>query len=213
MPQLLVFKHCVRFEPRERPAIEDVVRRLERIIEDREAAPATEQGGDPLVMAGNSPADLPSPWHTSPRIATIMESFTSRIEDLKLRTKLNELCKLVEADLGVQTTSPLNGVYNVSNLLRFLYQSEMDVGDARAQIVLNSNARLEFKMDAKRKHIVSDDLSFDKLPRLGELQQYQPTNKMVGRAKDGRVISYTKFGANMHNLKEAFTIEEYVDGQ
>ena len=32
-----VFKHCVKFEPRERPAMVDVVRRLGKIIEDANA--------------------------------------------------------------------------------------------------------------------------------------------------------------------------------
>ena len=59
-----------------------------------------------------------------------------------------------------------------------------------------------------------NDLSFDKLPRLAEFQKYQRTNQFVGRAKDGRVISYINWGSRFHprGLKKAFSVDEYVDG-
>ena len=144
-----------------------------------------------------------------------METFISRLEDQESRAKLEELRKHVTADLGAQATEPLSGVYNAARLLPFLYQSEMDVGDARTQTILNFNARQEFEMDAKRKLIVGNDLSFDSLPRLAEYRKFQPANQFVGRAKDGRPISYVNFGSqcDVEGLKKAFSVEEYVEGR
>ena len=192
--------------------MEEVVRRLEMIIEEAETAPA--KAGDkigPRVLSKKREIELLSPWKSSSKVATAFETFTSRIEDPELRTKIGELCKLVEGDLGSKATNPLTGVYNAPRLLRFLYSTEMNVGDARTQIVLNSNARLEYKMDAKREHIVTGDLSYDRLPRWAELQKYQPTNQLIGRGRDGSAISYINFGSNLAAMKEAFTVEEYID--
>ena len=193
--------------------MENVVRKLEKIIEDSEAKPERAAYG-PLVMAGTS-TDASSPWISSSKVANAMQTLTSRIDDVELRTKLVELCKAVEADLGPQATDPASGVYNAARLLRFLYQTEMDVGEARTQTVLNFNARKECNMDAKRELIVSNDLSFDTLPRLAEYRKFQPANQFVGRAKDGRVISYINFGSqcDLEGLKKVFSVEEYVEGK
>ena len=117
------------------------------------------------------------------------------------------------ADLGAQATEPLSGVYNPVRLFQFLCIAEMDVRDAANQIVLNFNARLEFKLDAKRERIVREDLSFNTLPRMLEYIRYQPFNPFVGRAKDGRAISYLNFGdkCDFEGLGKAFSVDEYID--
>ena len=116
--------------------------------------------------------------------------------------------------LGAQATEPLSGVYNPARLFRFLCIAEMDVRDARNQIVLNFNARVEFELDAKRERIVREDLSFNTLPRMLEYIRYQPFNPFLGRAKDGRAVSYLNFGdkSDFEGLKKAFTVDEYMDG-
>ena len=207
--------------------MEEIVRRLERIIEDIEDAeavrakrrqasghrPRPETG--PRVLHDKSKA-LASPWCSrGSRVATALETLVSRIEDANLRTNLEVLCKHVEADLGPQATDAVSGVYNPARLLRFLHQSEMDVDDARAQVVLNFNAREEFAMDAKRERVVSEDLSFSSLPRMGEYRKYQPGSTCAGFGKDDRVISYECFGRewDVDGVKKAFPVEEYVEGR
>ena len=208
-----VLKHCVKFEPRQRPAMQDVVRRLENIIEAQAAKAAFWKAG-PLVLADRPMAES-SPWRTSSEVMKAMETFTSRIENVDLRTKLNELHKHVEADLGPQATDPHSGVYNPARLLRFLHLNDTNVADARTSIVLNSNARHEFKMDVKRALIVGEDLNFEGLPRSGELQKCQPNNPWIGRTKSGQVVSYINWGArcNYDALKETFSVVEYIDGR
>ena len=159
-----LFKQCVRFQPRERPSMQDVVRRLEKIIQDAEAARAKFCTSSRPKNLSDTLRSLSSPWSVSQKVTAAVESFSSRFTDPELQPKLVELRKLVDADLGPEVTEPLAGVYSATNLLRFLRMCENDVNDARTQVVLNSNARLEFKMDAKREHIVCDDLSFDTLP-------------------------------------------------
>ena len=70
-------------------------------------------------------------------------------------------------------------------------------------------------MDAKRELIVSNDLSFDTLPRLAEYRDFQPVNQFLGRAKDGRLVTYLNFGSqwDVEGLKKAFSVEEYVEGR
>ena len=223
--------------------MEDVVRRLENIIEDahaineeliKKSGPAKLSAASMARRLGNitenanasnevlakngAPVTLTaasSPWRTSSRVATAMETFTSRIENVDLRTKLNELQKHVEADLGPQATDPHSGVYNPARLLRFLLLNDMNVADSRTSIVLNSNARHEFKMGAKRMLIVRDDLNFGGLPRWGELQKCQPSNPFIGRTKTGQVLSYINWGARckFDALKKIFSVVEYIDGR
>ena len=206
--------------------MEEIVRRLECIIQDIEDAEAVRakrrqaSGHDRRLISGpRVEADkfkaLASPWCSrGSRVANALETLVSRIEDANLRTKLEVLCKHVEADLGPQATDTLSGVYNPARLLRFLYQSEMDVDDARAQVVLNFNAREEFAMGAKRERVVSEDLSFGSLPRIKEFRKYQPGNNFVGFGKDGSKISYEHFGreCDLDGMKKAFSVEEYVEG-
>ena len=210
-----VFKQCVRFEPRERPAMADVVRRLKWIIEEADAAPAKLSAkAGPRVLSGKKKAsDLPSPWRTAPNVSTAMDTFASRIEDPTARGKLEELRKEVEAALGPQAINNSYGVYNVVRLYRFLRISNMDVKDAKVMTVLNSNARLEFKADEKRRRIIEDDLNYDTLPRFRELITYQPINNFVGRGKDGCIIGYIHLGRDfdIDGLTGAFSIEDYLE--
>ncbi len=206
--------------------MEDIVRSLETIIEDIEDAEAVRAKRRQASGHGRQPKSGPrvltdkfkalaSPWCSrGSRVANALETLVSRIEDANLRTNLEVLCKHVEADLGPQATDPLSGVYNPARLLRFLYQSEMDVDDARAQVVLTFNARKEFAVDAKREHIVSEDFSFGSLPRMKECRKYQPGNHFIGFGKDGRKISYEHLGreCDLDGLKKAFSVEEYVEG-
>ena len=191
--------------------MQDVVRRLEEIIEEAETELAASFA--PALSITDKTNSLSSPWRTSPKVCTAMETFISRLEEQESRAKLEELRKHVTADLGAQATEPLSGVYNPARLFYFLCSAEMDVRDARNQIVLNFNARVEFKVDAKREHIVLEDLSFNTLPRYLEYLQYQPVNQLVGRAKDGRVITYLNFGGkcDFEGLRKAFTIDQYID--
>ena len=200
--------------------MEDVVRRLECIVEDTESAPAmkgVKMGASsihgPRVLSAKA-SGLTRPWQTSSKVTNAMETFVSRIEDAELRKKLIELGTQVGADLGPEATSPRTGVYNGARLLRFLYRCEMDVSDARTEIVLNSNARLEFKMDTKRERIVSGNLSLKTIPRMGELFKYQPCNHFLGRGKDGRVVGYMICGSrcDFAGVQKAFSVDDYVEG-
>ena len=100
---------------------------------------------------------------------------------------------------------------NAVRLYRYLCVSKMDVLDAKALTVLNANARVEFKMDEKRKRIVEEDLSFDTLPRFKEFTTYQPMNTFLVKPKDARYVTYTHFGRDLDvtGARKAFTIEEY----
>ena len=194
--------------------MQDVVRRLEKIIEEAETEPAVrDKKTGPVLATTDKSISLSSPWRTNTKVSTAMETFSSRIEDQGSRAKLEELSKHITADLGIELTAPFSGVYNPARLFQFLCIAEMDVRDARNQIVLNVNARLEFKLDVKRERIVREDLSFNTLPRMLEYVRYQPLNPFVGRAKDGRAISYLNFGdkCDFESLQKAFTVDEYID--
>ena len=213
-----VFEQCVMFEPRQRPAMADVVRRLESIIKDAATAARrriSRPRGGPQVLSKRAKAVVESWCSGSSRVATALESLISRIEDVDLRTKLAELREQVKANLGPRATDPNSGVYNSARLLRFLLQSEMDAHDANVQVVLNYNAREEFAMDAMRERIVKEDLSSFTVPRMAEYLKYQPFNQNIGFGKDGRRIWHFHFGnkCDMTGLKEAFSIEEYVEGR
>ena len=195
--------------------MEDVVRRLEGIIEEADAAPAKLSAKTgPRVLSGKKKAsDLPSPWRSAPNVSTAMDTFASRIEDPTARGKLEELRKEVEAVLGSHAVNNSYGVYNAARLYRFLRISNMDVKDAKVMTVLNSNARLEFKADEKRRRIIEEDLSYDTIPRFRELLTHQPINNFVGRGKDGCIVGYIHMGRDfdIDGLTGAFSIEDYLE--
>ena len=193
--------------------MEGVVRRLEEIIEDADTVPARSAKVGPRALKNNKAPDLPSPWHAAPNVSTAMDTFALRIEDPTAMAKLEELRKEVEAALGPQAVNNTYGVYNVARLYRFLLISKMDVQEAKVMTVLNSNARLEFKADEKRRRIIEEDLSYDTLPRFRELLTYQPINNFVGRSKDGCIITYIHLGRDfdIDGLTGAFSIEDYLE--
>ena len=215
----IVLKHCTKHEPLDRPSMDRVVSWLEVIIEGAEAVPvveaSTSQSRPKVWSKGGGTVVNNNSWVAGSSVETSLETLVSRLEDPELRAKLEELNKHIGTDLGARAINPRSGVFNAARLLRFLYHSEMDVGDARSQVVLNFNARVEFNMDAKRERIVRDDLGFDTLPRMAEYRKYQPVNNFVGRSKDGRIVSYLNFGSafDCNGLKEAFPVKEYIEGE
>ena len=80
-------------------------------------------------------------------------------------------------------------------------------------VIVNYNARKEHAMNAKRERIVAEDLGYDTLPRAKELGRFQPINRFVGRARDGRVVDYCSLGgeADLKGASEAFSVTEYVN--
>ena len=195
----------------------DVVARLEMICEAAEER-KKRTGSNMLKVTPRFKKQsdgILSPWATGSAVATALNTLVSRIQDASVRTKLQQLCKEVGESLGPQAVDPTLGVYSAARLWLFLQGSELDVNGALTQVLLNSNARQEFGMDARRERIVNEDLGFDTLPRMAEYRQYQPINQFVGRDKCGNVISYVHFGSgcNFDGLKKAFSIEEYLDGK
>ena len=79
-----------------------------------------------------------------------LDRFHERIERDDGSLLLHELRRRVQNALGSHAISATEGVYNSVRLYRFLNIKQMDVRDALTAIVLNSHARAEFKMDAKR---------------------------------------------------------------
>ena len=100
---------------------------------------------------------------------------------------------LIVAHTTLQVHST-GGVYNEVRLLRFLQANEMDVQEAYREVVVNSNVRLEFKMDEKRQRIVAEDLCCNTIPRQAELLKYFPHNNFLGRTTDGLFVDYCTYG-------------------
>ena len=134
----------------------DVVKRLEKIIEDAEAVPTKADMAKigPRVLGDKGKRTL-SPWSQGSAVHSAIETFISRLEDPIARSKLEELRKATREVLGVHAVDSLSGVFNPVKLYRILRNSEMDVRDASATVVVNANTRAEFKMDEKRRTIVS----------------------------------------------------------
>ena len=207
-----LFRHCVKFVPRQRPAIGDVVRRLEEIVLAAERKPLS-TNHLPTVTSKVLKGQVFKPWADSSTVAAALESFASRVDDSQEnRAKLKEVCKEVRLALGPHATDPAFGVYNAARLYRFLLASKMDVHDTTTLVILNWNARAEFKMDAKRKVIIEQDLGFATLPRAAEYVQFQPLNYRIGRLDDGRSFGYMSWGssADFLGLAKAFSIKEYL---
>ena len=210
-----VLKHCTKYEPLERPSMEKVVSRLEKIIQATEAVPAKSKESGlttrslPTVMSKGT-GTVANPWAAGSRVARCFETFASRLEDAESRQKLDELTMEVSKRLGPKMSA---GVYNPARLFRFLCWNEMDVADTTSAVVVNKNARDEYKMDSMRERIVSEDLSFHTLPRAAAFQKYAPYNPFLGRSKGGHVFDYFNYGdaADFQGLREAFSVEEYTE--
>lgn len=214
----MLFADCVKFDPRDRLNMDDVVRRLESVLQITAATP--ESNGKAILGAATAKAwrrskegaSLANPWSQRSATAIALQSFVSRLEDAGARAKLKELTQCVEAALGSPAVDALVGVYNPPRLYTFLLANKMDVSDAVSAVISSSNARIEYKMDAKREHIVKQDLSFNTLPRAAEYFKYIPTNPWLGITKDGRNIYYIHYGgdADYAGHRKAFTLEEDV---
>ena len=155
----------------------DAVRRLEKIIEDREVSRSKyNKASAPRVMGAKQDgaaggASSSCPWAEGSKIATSLETLASRLKDSAAGAKLEELRKEVEPLLGAQAVATVTGVYNAARLYSFLCVNKMEVEDTKAMIVLNANARTEHKMNEKREAIIGQDLHFGTLPRAAELQR------------------------------------------
>ena len=183
-PAPTVFKQCIAFEPMERPSMADVVHRLVKIRKQVQAKPIAVDSPFFDSRSLNAGATAPrvlntkvqavkSPWEVGSPIESALQTLPWRILDPTVGDKLERLCKEVEELLGAKATSTSSGVYNPARLYHLLCINQMDVQDAKSMVVLNSNARVEFGMDAKRSHIVRSDLSFTTLPRETEWREYQ----------------------------------------
>ena len=210
-----LLNHCVKFEPRDRPDMEDVVSRLEEILEKAEAAALgsapSYKGISPRVVYKSE--GVANPWAPGSKVYTCFETFASRLEDPEQKSKLDELHHGVEKSLGATAVAPATGVFNAAKLYRFLCTNEYDVADAMSMVILNANSRLEYKMDAKRERIVREDLSFSTLPRIPELLRYQPFNPFLCKAKGGDIVDYYCLGgaADFSALKGSFSVDEYCE--
>ena len=175
------------------------MRRLEAISQESRAVPRRDSSSSPDVLGAN--------------ILTAAQAFAERVGDPGTRAKLQELRQEVGALLGEQAVAEVTGVYNSLRLYRFLLGNEMDVYDAKSKIGLNSIARAELEMDAKRVRIVREDLGFATLPRAAEFRAYVPGNPFAGRAKDGRVVEYHCLGAaiDLEGLQRAFSVQEATE--
>ena len=195
--------------------MENVVRKLEKIIEDMEAAPRKAHGlvNMPKRSSNTKIKSITNPWAPGSAVATALDTFGARIEDAESRSKLQELRDEVKEALGAEAVDAAEGVYNAARLYRYLRINKMDVQDAKAMTIVNLNAREEFQMDAKRRLIVEQDLRFDTLPRMQEFIQVQPMNPMVGTSICGDHVGYVCWGSgvNFEGLKKSFTVEEYLD--
>ena len=180
----------------------EVLRRLEMICTEMEAMKPGEDAGvasSPNLLVGT--------------LLTAAKQFASRVGDTKSRAKLQELRQKVGALLGDEAIAEVKGVYNSPRLYRFLLNNQMDVVDAASKVVLNSKARADLGMDAKRKRIVSEDLSLTSIPRAAEFRTYVPSNPFVGRAADGRFVDYYCLGAavDVEGLRKAFSVEDCTE--
>ena len=180
----------------------EVLRRLEMMCVEMKAMIPNQVVGvaaSPHVLVGN--------------LLAAAKEFASRVGDAKSRAKLQELRQKVGALLGDEAIAEVKGVYNSPRLYRFLLSNQMDVVDAASKGVLNSKARAELGMDAKRKRIVGEDLSLTSIPRAAEFRTYVPSNPFVGRAKDGRFVDYYCLGAavDVEGLRKAFSVKDCTE--
>ena len=194
----------------------DVVRRLEKICEavhEKKQRKTSSKDLRRILDDKQIYGTATNPWTSGTAVATALETFCSRLKDPETQSKLKELSHETAKLLGAQAVDPGVGVYNMVRLHRFLKSNKMDVEDSKTAVVLNSNARGEFKLDAKRKLIVDQDLSFNALPRFAEFVRYQPMNPLLGETKDGRTFGYMSWGSrtNFDGLVKAFSVQDYVD--
>ena len=164
-----VLKHCIKLDPRNRPSINDVVRRLDRILKETETTSSRPAASLQQQILGDTSQGASNPWAQGSAFGTALVTFASRIKEKEgAAAKLEELSKHVESKLGAPAVDPVCGVYNSPRLYRFLLAHEMDVQDATSAVVMNSSGRAEFAMDAKREAIGEGFESVGEGARSGE---------------------------------------------
>ena len=105
--------HCTQFRPRERPAIGDVVQRLEEIVKSNEERQKLRQVTrarglsllpTAIVSFGQAADDrkdkYPCPWARFPKLTVAIQNFGSKIEDPKIRAKFEKLYEAMGNLLG-----------------------------------------------------------------------------------------------------------------
>lgn len=161
-----VYRDCVRFEPRERPAMGDIVKRLEKMLENLSVLPNRAESDKYLPILSlsfnsfNKSLLTINPWHDRSPVATALETFASRLKFFEARVMLRELRTAATELLGAEAVSVMSGVYNDVKLFRILCASDMDVQDATSMLLVNANARKEFGILEKRREIVSKGVSY-----------------------------------------------------
>ena len=167
----------------------------------------------PKIAGGKSKkkTGVLNPFPKGSFVEMALQSFPSRIEDSATRGKLEELSKQVRELFGEQAVDPTSGTYHFARLYLMLCANEMQVNDAKSKAVLHSNARVEYKMDEKRTRIVEGNLNVIALPGRKKLNRFQPWNHYLGRNKEGCIVSYNAFGAELSGLGKAISPGEYTD--
>ena len=165
-----LFARCTAFEPRQRPAAEEVARKLEALVQRRERLKQISR--DRLVSSSKSEKQIASsgqaesvtsPWSPGSLIAKSLETFSSNLASGKERQALTQLKNEVGSMLGRNAVTGTKGVWNAARLFRFLKIAELNVHDALVKVSLSARARTDHDMKSKRKIIVQENLSFDTL--------------------------------------------------
>ena len=172
-----LFARCTKFEPRQRPEISEVAAELKKMCEALERR--SKRGG------ADKPASVPldislakkevrggsvaaNPWKEDSATTAALRDFVSKLTNAEERKKLEEFQVKAEALLGAAALDPLTGIFNAARLLRFLKSAEMDLNDAMGLLAMSTRERTKHGVDAKRKRIVVEDLSFNTIPRAEE---------------------------------------------
>ena len=123
--------------------MEDVSRRLEKIIEEVEAAESRPKGTGSMEaqVRGRESTGVINPWSVESAVGRAFVTFASVIDDPVAQSKLEDLSMRVESTLGTSAVDPTFGIFNAARLYRFLRKSQMEVHDALAKVVINFNAR------------------------------------------------------------------------
>ena len=110
--------------------------RLEEILEDMQRTPRKLRPKAmiaPVRTSFTEETNALNPWRSSSAVATALGSFVSRVEDVEIRQKLEELCKETQTLLGVQAVGVASGVFNAVTLYRILLVNETEVSFERSE--------------------------------------------------------------------------------
>lgn len=134
-----LFRFCTKFEPRERPSMEDVVQRLAEIKEKMDTREATEKAKNALTLQKVRISNVCAPWvPKDSKVPEALETLTTRLQECVSRrpstrkethTKLEALIARVKAELGPHATSSVDCVCNAAFLYRMLDSQRLVVSD------------------------------------------------------------------------------------